>query len=119
MGALHYQDGVAGGTMGRVYEKELMANEMTELAGFGHVAWGQGWHTRMCASLPMFCLSQYQPSELTHEVATLTGRETVEAYYTQGMDRCAKVMAWKQQGHNAVMCGRPPYWANGAPTTCT
>lgn len=98
MGALHYQDGVAGGTMGRVYEKELMANEMTELAGFGHVAWGQGWHTRMCASLPMFCLSQYQPSALTHEVATLTGRETVEAYYTQGMDRCAKVMAWKQKG---------------------
>ncbi|MGF1735265.1 hypothetical protein [Photobacterium satsumensis] len=98
MGALHYQEGVAGGTMGRVYEKELMANEMTELAGFGHVAWGQGWHTRMCASLPMFCLSQYQPSALTHEVATLSGRETVEAYYTQGMDRCGKVMAWKQQG---------------------
>ncbi|WEM44680.1 hypothetical protein PTW35_25840 (plasmid) [Photobacterium sp. DA100] len=98
MGALHYQEGVAGGTMGRVYEKELMANEMTELAGFGHVAWGQGWHTRMCASLPMFCLSQYQPSALSHQVATLSGRETVEAYYTQGMDRCAKVTAWKQPG---------------------
>ncbi|MCU4674128.1 hypothetical protein N7931_00640 [Catenovulum sp. 2E275] len=98
MGALHFQSGVASGTMGRVYEKELMANEMTELAGFGHIAWGDGWHTRMCASLPMFCLSSYQPSQLTNEVARLENRETVEAYYTQGMDKCAKVMAWKQSG---------------------
>lgn len=98
MAAVHYQEGVAGGTMGRVYEKELMANEMTELAGFGHVAWGSGWHTRMCASLPMFCLSGYQPSDITYEIATLPNRNSVEAHYTQGMDRCAKVVAWKQPG---------------------
>lgn len=98
MSALHYQQGVAGGTMGRVYEKELMANEMTELAGFGNVAWGGGWHTRMCASLPMFCLSGYEPTPLSNEVATLKQRDTVDAYYTQGMNRGAKVVAWKQPG---------------------
>ncbi len=98
MSALHFQSGIASGTMGRVYEKELMANEMTELAGFGQVAWGNGWHTRMCASLPMFCLSSYQPPEISNKVARLAKGETVEAFYTQGMDKCAKVIAWKQPG---------------------
>ncbi|WAJ72173.1 hypothetical protein [Catenovulum adriaticum] len=98
MSALHFQNGVASGTMGRVYEKELMANEMTELAGFGHIAWGDGWHTRMCASLPMFCLSQYEPPALSNEIARLENRNSVEAYYTQGMDKAAKILVWKQAG---------------------
>lgn len=98
MSALHFQNGVASGTMGRVYEKELMANEMTELAGFGHIAWGDGWHTRMCASLPMFCLSDYEPPQLSNEIARLENRDKVEAYYTQGMNKIAKIMVWKQAG---------------------
>lgn len=96
MSALHFQNGVASGTMGRVYEKELMANEMTELAGFGQVAWGNGWHTRMCASLPMFCLSQYEPPALSNQIASMSKLDQVEAYYTQGLNKAAKICVWKQ-----------------------
>lgn len=97
MSAMHYQAGVASGTMGRVYEKELMASQMTEMAAFGHVAWGDGWNSRMCASLPMFCISDYVPPESTIQVAHLQDVQAVEAKYTQGIERCAKIVAWKQK----------------------
>lgn len=90
--ALHYVGGIAAGTMGRVYEKELLAANLTELSAWGAVAWGGGSVNRKCASLPMFCASDYQPPQDTFDIARLT-RGKLSAWYECGG---GKIVVWKQ-----------------------
>lgn len=90
--ALHYQSGIAAGTMGRVYEKELLASPMSELSAFGHVAWGGGHVNRKCASLPFFCLSDYTPPAKSAHYARLT-HGALSAHYQCGG---GNIVAWKQ-----------------------
>lgn len=92
MSALHYQSGIAAGTMGRVYEKELLASQMSELSAFGHVAWGGGHVNRKCASLPFFCLSDYAPPAESAQYARLS-HGALSAHYACGG---GKIVAWKQ-----------------------
>ena len=98
--ALHYQSGIAAGTMGRVYEKELLAGQMTELSAFGHVAWGGGHVNRKCASLPFFCLSDYVPPLESAHYARLT-HGTLSAHYQCGG---GNIVAWKQPTVSLSSC---------------
>lgn len=98
--ALHYQSGIAAGTMGRVYEKELLAGQMTELSAFGHVAWGGGHVNRKCASLPFFCLSDYVPPLESARNARLT-HGTLSACYQCGG---GNIVAWKQPTVSLSSC---------------
>lgn len=98
--ALHYQSGIAAGTMGRVYEKELLASQMSELSAFGHVAWGGGHVNRKCASLPFFCLSDYAPPAESAHYARLN-HGAFSAHYTCGG---GKIVAWKQPGVSLSSC---------------
>jgi len=91
LSALHYQHGVAAGTMGRVYEKELLAGSLTELSAYGAVAWGKGIYNRKCASLPMFCASDYIPPAITQQYADMNGGE-LSAWYTCGG---GNIVVWK------------------------
>ena len=98
--ALHYQSGIAAGTMGRVYEKELLAGQMTELSAFGHVAWGGGHVNRKCASLPFFCLSDYVPPLESARYARLT-HGTLSAHYQCGG---GNIVAWKKPTVSLSSC---------------
>lgn len=98
--ALHYQSGIAAGTMGRVYEKELLAGQMTELSAFGHVAWGGGHVNRKCASLPFFCLSDYVPPMESARYARLT-HGMLSAHYQCGG---GNIVAWKQPAVSLSSC---------------
>lgn len=98
--ALHYQHGVAAGTMGRVYEKELLAGSLTELSAYGTVAWGQGGYNRKCASLPLFCASDYVPPAQAAQSAHLT-HGALSAWY-----RCGggNIVVWKAPGVSLSSC---------------
>lgn len=98
--ALHYQSGIAAGTMGRVYEKELLASSLTELSAFGHVAWGGGHLNRKCASLPFFCLSDYVPPAESVRYARLT-HGALNAHYACGG---GNIVAWKQPAVSLSSC---------------
>ena len=98
--ALHYQSGIAAGTMGRVYEKELLASPLTELSAFGHVAWGGGHANRKCASLPFFCLSDYAPPVETAHYARLR-HGALSAHYQCGG---GNIVAWKQPAVSLSSC---------------
>lgn len=100
LSALHYQGGIAAGTMGRVYEKELLAGLLTELSAYGNVAWGGGWYNRKCASLPLFCASDYQPPVATNNYATLS-QGALAAFYQAGG---GKIVVWKEPGVSLSGC---------------
>jgi len=91
LSALHYQHGIAAGTMGRVYEKELLAGSLTELSAYGAVAWNNGSYNRKCASLPMFCASNYIPPAVTQQYADMDEGE-LSAWYTCGG---GNIVVWK------------------------
>lgn len=100
LSALHYQHGVAAGTMGRVYEKELLAGSLTELSAYGAVAWGNGVYNRKCASLPMFCASDYAPPARAQQYAGMDEGE-LSAWY-----RCGggNIVVWKAPGVSLSSC---------------
>lgn len=100
LSALHYQAGIATGTMGRVYEKELLAGVLTELSAYGNVAWGGGWYNRKCASLPLFCASDYQPLAETERYATLRQGALLAHYQCGG----GKIVVWKEPGVSLSSC---------------
>lgn len=93
--ALHTHDGILGGTMGRSYEKELLAGPAAELSGFAYVGWGGGWIAQACASLPMFCLSDYVPPAITDGLIRPAKDRPLEASYTQGVDHAGRLRLWK------------------------
>ena len=98
--ALHYQHGVAAGTMGRVYEKELLAGSLTELSAYGAVAWGHGSYNRKCASLPLFCASDYVPPAQAEQYANIT-RGALTAWYSCGG---GNITVWKAPGVSLSAC---------------
>ncbi len=100
LSALHYQAGIATGTMGRVYEKELLAGVLTELSAYGNVAWSGGWYNRKCASLPLFCASDYQPPVEADGYATLH-QGSLSAHYQCGG---GKIVVWKEPGVSLSSC---------------
>lgn len=100
LSSLHYQAGIAAGSMGRVYEKELLAGILTELSAYGNVAWGGGWYNRKCASLPLFCASDYQPPADTHRYAALH-QGTLSASYQAGG---GNIVVWKAPGVSLSSC---------------
>ncbi|MGM3174572.1 hypothetical protein [Dickeya lacustris] len=97
MTAWVHQNGVAVGTMGRAYDKELRSGMLTELAGFCALLWGEGWMLPHCAALPLMCLSQYQPPQEAQAIAQWLSPQGAQARWVQGLDRSANVIAWKQQ----------------------
>ncbi|MCE0826388.1 hypothetical protein LVQ78_10135 [Buttiauxella sp. A2-C2_NF] len=100
LSSLHYQDGIAAGTMGRVYEKELLAGVLTELSAYGNVAWGGGWYNRKCASLPLFCASDYQPPVAADSYARLS-QGSLSAFYQAGG---GNIVVWKEPGVSLSSC---------------
>ncbi|WP_179945017.1 hypothetical protein [Martelella endophytica] len=93
--ALHTINGVAAGTMGRAYDKELRAGPLSELAPFATIAFGTGWLNRGVAALPMFCAGDYVPPEgLCEYVAPSPGR-AVSAHYIQGYNKAAQLALYK------------------------
>ncbi|MGM3188694.1 hypothetical protein [Musicola paradisiaca] len=96
MTAWVHQSGVAVGTMGRAYDKELRSGMLTELSGLCALMWGEGWLIPHCAALPMLCLSQYQPPAETADIAHWRAPQGEEARWVQGLGRSARIIAWKQ-----------------------
>lgn len=92
--ALHTLSGVPAGSQGRVYDKELRAGPLTELAPFAEVAFGEGWLNGGVASLPMFCCSNYVPPTHLEGIARLEPGRAIEARYAQGLD-AAKLVLFK------------------------
>ena len=95
--ALHSQRGILGGTMGRAYEKELLAGPAAELSGYAYVAWGDGWISRTGASLPMFCLSDYVPPAITDALVAPPAGTHLQAAYSQGVDDAGRLRLWKDR----------------------
>ncbi len=93
--ALHTMNGVAAGTMGRAYDKELRAGPLTELSPFATVAFGTGWFNQGVAALPMFCISDYVPPDgLDAYVAPPAGK-ALNAHYVQGYGTAARLALYK------------------------
>jgi hypothetical protein len=95
MVALHTCGGVAAGTMGRAYDKELRAGPCNELAPFAAVAFGKGWLNAGVAALPEFCLSDYAPPPDLTDLAAPPDGEAVEARYVQGHGTAARLALYK------------------------
>lgn len=100
LSSLHYQGGMASGTMGRVYEKELLAGRLTELSAYGCVAWVGGEYNRKCASLPLFCASDYQPPFETERYVLLKEGALSACYRCGG----GNIIVWKQPGVALSSC---------------
>ncbi|MEE3661153.1 hypothetical protein V2I52_04295 [Brenneria sp. g21c3] len=96
MTAWVHQHGVAVGTMGRAYDKELRSGMLTELSGLCALMWGEGWLIPHCAALPLLCLSDYRPPEEANHIARWRSAQGAEARWVQGLNRSAKIIAWKQ-----------------------
>lgn len=93
--ALHTTNGVAAGTMGRAYDKELRAGPLTELSPFAAIAFGKGWLNQGVAALPMFCASCYTPPMELTAYANPEKGQLVTAHYTQGYGRAARLSLYK------------------------
>lgn len=86
MVSLHTLAGVPAGSQGRAYDKELRAGPLTELAPFAMVAFGSGWMNNGVASLPLFCLGDYEPPANLRNFAQLAVGRSIEARYSQGLE---------------------------------
>lgn len=93
--ALHGSGGVAAGSMGRAYDKELRAGPLTELAPFAAVAFGQGWFNPGVAALPMFCACDYAPPAALADLANPADGTVIEARYVQGHGQAARLALYK------------------------
>ena len=86
MVALHQCGGVAAGSQGRMYEKELLAGPMTQLTPIASVLFGgrhvPGWD----AAAAMLALSGYEPPQSLQELAWPKPGARIEALYTQGVE---------------------------------
>lgn len=95
--ALHTLGGVAAGTQGRAYDKELRAGPLTELAPFATVAFGQGWLNNGVAALPMFAAGHYAPpEEIARYAAPPPGGVALTAHYVQGYQSAAHLALYKR-----------------------
>ncbi|MET3598836.1 hypothetical protein [Martelella mangrovi] len=96
--ALHAINGVAAGTMGRAYDKELRAGPLSELAPFATIAFGTGWFNRGVAALPMFCAGDYRPPDGLGDYVAPPSGKAVCAHYVQGYGRAAQLALYKTVG---------------------
>lgn len=95
MVALHLAGGVAVGSQGRIYEKELLAGPMTELGAMGSLMFG-GWHVPgKDAAAVLLALSEYRPPEDLTALAHPAQGTCVEATYQQGLDGQARLALFK------------------------
>lgn len=86
MVALHQCGGVATGSQGRIYEKELLAGPMTELGAVASVLFG-GWHVPgKDAAAILVALSDYTPSKRLIAFAWPEPGTMIEARYAQGLE---------------------------------
>lgn len=93
--ALHTSGGVAAGTMGRAYDKELRAGPLSELAPFAAVAFGTGWLNDGVAALPQFCISNYAPPKSLAPLADPVPTTAINARYVQGYGAAARLALYK------------------------
>jgi len=93
--ALHTSGGVAAGTMGRAYDKELRAGPLSELAPFARVAFGTGWLNDGVAALPQFCISDYTPPDHLTRIAQPAPGTALTARYVQGYGSAARLALHK------------------------
>lgn len=93
--ALHTQNGVPAGTMGRAYDKELRAGPLTELAPFATVAFGKGWFNDGVAALTMFAAGNYEPPAHLTSWVEPKANEAITAHYVQGHDEAARLALYK------------------------
>lgn len=103
MMALHTLNGVAAGSMGRAYDKELQAGSLTELAPFATVAFGKGWLNRGVASLPMFAAGAYEPPAGLLAHTEPPEGTAITAHYAQGCGPAALLSLYKTR-HVQLSC---------------
>jgi hypothetical protein len=101
--SLHTLNGVAAGSMGRAYDKELQAGSLTELAPFATVAFGTGWLNRGVASLPMLAAGGYAPPQGLIENVEPAQGQAVVAHYAQGYGPGALLSLYKSR-HVQLSC---------------
>ncbi|KMW56888.1 hypothetical protein AIOL_001845 [Candidatus Rhodobacter oscarellae] len=95
MVALHMAGGVAAGSQGRLYEKELLAGPMTELGALGSLMFG-GWHVPgKDAAAVMLALSPYRPPDAASGLARPEPGARIEAEYQQGLEGQARLNLFK------------------------
>ncbi|KKB11960.1 hypothetical protein VE25_09950 [Devosia geojensis] len=93
--ALHTLGGVAAGSMGRAYDKELRAGPLTELAPFVAVAFGEGWLNAGVASLPELLLGRYAPPEGLADYVSPPEGAAIGAHYVQGHGAAGRLALYK------------------------
>jgi hypothetical protein len=106
---LHTLEGVASGTMGRAYDKELRAGPLTELAPFATVGFGKGWFNDGVAALPLFAAGTYEPPAQAQAVVSPEAGMALTAHYVQGHDEAARLALYKS-AHvqlSSMMDGKP------------
>ena len=101
MVGLHTLKGIAAGSQGRAYDKELKAGPQTELSPFCRVAFGEGWLNGGVAALPLYCLSDYEAPDLARKAALWDRLEGIIAHYTQGYEHSGKLALFKN--NNAML----------------
>ncbi|CUK27480.1 hypothetical protein TA5114_03308 [Cognatishimia activa] len=95
MVALHQCGGVAAGSQGRIYEKELLAGPMTELGAVASLMFG-GWHVPgKDAAAVMLALSDYRPDPKLTQLAYPAEGKVLRAGYQQGLDGNARLKLFK------------------------
>ncbi|MCD7060603.1 hypothetical protein [Pelagibacterium xiamenense] len=94
--ALHTLGGVAAGTQGRAYDKELHAGPLTELSPFAAVAFGEGWLNNGVAALPMFAAGTYAPPANLDRYASPPPGTALNAHYVQGYQNAGRLALHKR-----------------------
>ncbi len=95
MVALHLAGGVAAGSQGRIYEKELLAGPMTELGAVAALMFG-GWHVPgKDAAAVMLAVSAYAPDPSLTALAHPPKGQKLRARYRQGLDGEAQLRLFK------------------------
>ena len=95
MTALHTVDGVAAGSQGRVYEKELLAGPATELASIAAVAFGGDWYPGYDRASALLALTDYEPPVICQQLLQVPLGESLYARYSQGLGHNARITLWK------------------------
>jgi hypothetical protein len=95
--ALSTLDGIPSSTQGRSYDRDLKFPALTETSALAWIEWGRGALGPMAYAVPLLCLSDYASPEAARRLALWDRPEGVQARYTQGRDRAARLAAWKSR----------------------
>lgn len=97
MTGLHFCGGTPAGSQGRCYEKELLAGPATELGSIAAIAFGGRFHAGYDRAAALLCLSDYRPPAIATSFARVSGKNWLQARYTQGTDHAGKLTLWKSR----------------------